>query len=177
MTKSTKNGKKTSSCSVHHKTKYASPKTTHNTTRSYHGPANPFNVMAVPTTKKKKSSNKTGKKNSSSERNKNGGCTGKKRKITAKVSKAKLLNSPLPSSASKKKKKKQVKIVWRVPSESTIGLSLETMPWCHFTTEPLFNFPSKINTNTSNRKKTNFPLILEEMIQNTHLISLLNLEL
>ena len=132
--------------------------------------------MEVPTTKKKKSSNKTGKKNSSNERNKNGGCT-EKRKITAKVPTAKLLNSSSPSSASKKKKKKQVKIVWRVPSESTIGLSLETMPWCHFTTEPLFNSLSKINANTSNRKKTNFPLILEEMIQNSQLISLLNLEL
>jgi len=132
--------------------------------------------MEVPTTRKKKSSNKTGKKNSSNERNKNGGCT-EKRKITAKVPTAKLLNSSSPSSASKKKKKKQVKIVWRVPSESTIGLSLETMPWCHFTTEPLFNSLSKINANTSNRKKTNFPLILEEMIQNSQLISLLNLEL
>jgi hypothetical protein len=75
----------------------------------------------------------------------------------------------------KNMKKKEVKMVWSLPCETTIGLSLETMPWCHFTTDSLDLGAVSLHKNYARENK--FPFLLQKMFQNAQKMAVLNLEL
>jgi hypothetical protein len=75
----------------------------------------------------------------------------------------------------KNTKKEEVKMVWSLPCETTIGLSLESMPWCHFTTDSLDLGAVSLQKNDARKNK--FPFLLQKMFQNTQKMAVLNLEL
>lgn len=137
----------------------------------------PFNVMPMTTKLKKTKKQKKSKAAATATTKKsniignNSGSNEKKMK-KKKVSQQHLQQ---PTKKKNKKNKEEVKMVWSLPCESTMGISLESMPWCHFTTEPLEL--STANYCNNNKMKTNFPPLLQKMFQNTRWMALLTLEL
>lgn len=159
--------KKASVATVHKKAKFSSAAAIMK---------DPFNVM--PMTRKQKKGKK--KKNQTSDSTIN--------HITGKVKKTKknkhqkaalssasgvIINEVIGNMT--QGKNKEVKMVWSLPCETTIGLSLEYMPWCHFTTDSLDIVAANGHKNDAGRNK--LPVLLQKICQNTQKMAILNLEL
>jgi hypothetical protein len=156
--------KKASAATVHKKAKFSSAAAMMK---------DPFNVM--PMTRKQKK----GKK----KKNQTGDCT--INHVSGKVKKTKKNKHQKAAESSPsgvqvignmtKWKNKDVKMIWSLPCETTMGLSLESMPWCHFTTDALNIDRAKLHKNEAGKNK--LPFLLQKMFQNTQKMAVLNLEL